>query len=137
MSGNVETIDFGKERREMARMLGRLLDRVEARDADIIANPVKYWKQAAEKIAALQRFVEELDDALRIPLDPVDLDWNATPTLRPQGVMVPREDWDRWRRMEARFRRGPDEPPRVGGGNPCDTDAQEDAPGVQKPDREP
>lgn len=107
MSENVERVDFGKEKRELARMMGRLLGFVEQRDADIIADPVKYWKMAMEQASAFKRHIEDVEEALRYPCEVMVTD--AAPELvRPEmPVMVTREDYDRMRRVEAVVRRGP------------------------------
>lgn len=106
MSENVEKVDFGKEKREVARMMGRLLGIVEQRDADIIADPVKYWKMVMAQAGAFKRHIDEIEEAGRYPLLDCMVS-DGTPTLMPRPVMVGRADFDRWRAMEEVIRRGP------------------------------
>lgn len=94
-------VDFGKERVEAARMMTRLLGMVEAQEADIIANPVKYWKIAAEEISRLRTAIRDAQDARRIPLDLSPPDERGPPAIGPAPLMVPREQWDALKRMEA------------------------------------
>ncbi|PHR91084.1 MAG: hypothetical protein COA69_13610 [Robiginitomaculum sp.] len=55
MPNNIINKDFGKTDRESARKLRELLGIIEAFEADMIANPVKYFNLARQEIESLQR----------------------------------------------------------------------------------
>jgi 3-dehydroquinate synthase class II len=65
---SVVEVDFGKERNEFARRLGKLLNMVEERDKDIGENPLKYLEMLEQKYVKVLVAVEEAKDALRPPL---------------------------------------------------------------------
>jgi hypothetical protein len=99
MEKNVQPVDFGKEQREAARKLGRLLNLVEQQEANIIADPVKYWRMAGEEISRLRLVLEEAHDALR---SPVDLWREPEPVYRPtETVTVVKSEHERLRACAA------------------------------------
>lgn len=85
---------------EGARMMAKLLGMVEAQEADIIANPVKYWKIAAQEIGRLRDAIRDAQDARRIPIDLSSPEDRGPPTLGNPPITVHREDWDALKRME-------------------------------------
>lgn len=101
---DVQHVDFGKERREFERKLGDLMGLVERQREELVKDPVKFYARAVDEIMALQQFVEEIREASRIPLQPLVMD--EVPTLGPRPMMVPREDYDRMRRVLARVDKG-------------------------------
>lgn len=59
--------DFGKERIEAARRMARLIGLIEQREADILADPVKFFDLASDKICQLREGINNARDALRQP----------------------------------------------------------------------
>lgn len=62
---SVTPIDFGKDRREAARTFSRLMGLVEAHEAAVLADPVKYLDMAGKEIGRLRHGIREARDALR------------------------------------------------------------------------
>jgi hypothetical protein len=93
--GEIIRREFGKEERDFARKLARLLDLAEQQEAEILANPMKYWRLAADKIFRLQRQVLAAQEALRPRL----LSYKMEPAqLAPhilETVVVPKDRWER------------------------------------------
>lgn len=59
--------DFGKERTESARRMARLIGLIEQREADILADPVKFFNLASDKICQLREGIDNARNALRQP----------------------------------------------------------------------
>lgn len=83
-------------------MLGRLLGIAEAMDADMLANPKKYYDRAVTEIIRLRTVLEEANEALRVPLHDV---WSPPPDVPPpfepmQVVSVMKDEWERLKRVE-------------------------------------
>ena len=97
---NVVPVDFGKEDREAAARFARLFDMVQARNADILANPKKYLDQASEEICRLRRFIEEARDALRIEIDLSPYPTEVT-FARVETIVVDPDEWRRHKRAAA------------------------------------
>ena len=83
--------DFGKERTEAARMMARLLGLLDKREADILADPVKFFNQAGERIGQMQQGIKDARDALRIKLD-----YEPSDDHKIIGSLyVPADEWER------------------------------------------
>jgi hypothetical protein len=95
----VVAVDFGKEQRESARRLARLLDLVVGRDEEMLANPKKYWDRAVDEIIRLRTQIETAREALRQPLSFELEAQNHCPVL--DTLTVPRDRWEALKRAEA------------------------------------
>lgn len=65
MSDDVISVNFGKEEREHARKLARLLGLLEDHHEDILRDPVKYIKMASEENAKLRDQIEQAREVWR------------------------------------------------------------------------
>lgn len=88
----VITVDFGKERRDAARTLAKLLGVLEERDADVLRDPLKYLYMASDRITLYQQTLHAARDSLRTPLsqfmgDPSRADFDT--------IRIPRCEWER------------------------------------------
>lgn len=92
--------DFGKEAREHAARLGRLLGIVEEYHADILRNPLPHIQAAGAEIARLHIALDAALDALRKPFSYfAPLDTPAPP--EDFSIMVLRDEWEALKRMKA------------------------------------
>lgn len=83
--GEIISHDFGKDDREHARRLAKLLQLLKERDEDLLGNPGKYFALASEKLAEQERMLRALSDAIKIP-------WSVSPqplTNEPPDFMLP------------------------------------------------
>jgi len=98
---DVITVEFGKEDREHVRRFSRLMGIVEAHEADVLADPIKHLRMAAEYIALMRRQIEDAKDAER-SAHTVKLITGDEP-IKPSGleevVRVPTRDWEALQEM--------------------------------------
>jgi hypothetical protein len=106
MSGNVLHGEFGKEARESARRLARLLGLIEQNESAMLADPRRFMDMASERIYRLQCQIERAQDALRSPLlfaaegEPVSYS-------EPAVMRVYRDEYERLRAAAAIIRGEP------------------------------
>lgn len=88
--------NFGKEDREHAQRLARLLGLFAGNDADILANPGKYLAMASRRLAEHERFINQLYDALHLPWAPSGEPFSEVlaPSLPPPAMQIDRRDYE-------------------------------------------
>ena len=103
---NVVCVDFGREDRESARKLARLLSLVADRDADILANPKKYLDAAHDEIGRLRGILLRLNEAFDPPTMRVSFaSQDHVPQYEPfRTVTITQDDYDRFKAVEAIMR---------------------------------
>lgn len=94
--------DFGKGPRESARALAKLLNLIEAQDADLLANPKKYFDWAASEICTLRQGIRAAASALNIRLN-----WETDEPMTPsrETVVLTKDEYDRLKHCELLVRR--------------------------------
>lgn len=102
--GDVIKPDFGKEAREFARGLARLLKLVDEREQDILDNPSKYIDLASRRLAEQEVFIHKLWEALRLPwLVSMPSPWINQPPrmIEPDLVRIDRRDYEAFQAVKA------------------------------------
>lgn len=107
---SVVAVDFGKAQREAARRLARLLKLLEDRDAEMIADPVKFFEMASDKIVELEYFIRSLEEvyAEATSLDPVAAVSTEPPTMNDiRTIVIDRREYDALKLIEHMLRDRP------------------------------
>jgi hypothetical protein len=100
---NIVPVDFGKDQRESARKLARLLGLVEQRERELLANPKPFLDRAYEEVLRLQLVLKRAHDALQPPA-PVEITTEPPSFMALDVVSIPRDEYDRLRAMAAVIR---------------------------------
>lgn len=104
---DVEHVDFGKERRDLERMMGRLLGLAEKQREELRRDPVRYYRRAVDEITALKQYVEDIENAAHYALGAALTEVIPVPLAPSQPVMLHAEDYARYERVMAIVERGP------------------------------
>lgn len=102
-AGEVVEIDFGKGDRDGSRMLARFFGLAGDQEADLLANPRKYYAQAVDEILRLQTILRNAEEALHGPASAHHFDSTVKRTL-PRTITVPAEEWRRLKEVERHIR---------------------------------
>ncbi|BBB99419.1 hypothetical protein [Bradyrhizobium phage ppBeUSDA76-2] len=104
--GEIIDHDFGKDDREHARRLAKLLRIVKETEQDLLANPGKYFDMASKKIAEQELLLRALSDAIRkswmVKLDDPSL---GPPTYQqPDMLRIDRRDYEAYQAIKEMLR---------------------------------
>lgn len=98
--GEVISQDFGKEDREHAKRLARLLNLVAERDADLLANPGKYFAMACDRLAESEQFFRSLQEVLwsrrPVTMEPASLRYTEI-----EVMTVDRRDYEAFEKLRS------------------------------------
>ena len=102
-SGNIVPVDFGLQANEMKRRFARLLNLAERQREDMELNPFPYLEAAGERMAEMQREMQNAYDGLR-HCRPVfrisEHDQLRQQVMRAPDVRITHEDYERLKRLE-------------------------------------
>jgi hypothetical protein len=103
--GEIIDHDFGKEDREHARRLAKLLRLVDETEKDLLANPGKYFDMASKKIAEQELLLRALSDAIRtawmVKLEPS----HEPPAYLPPDILrIDRRDYEAYQTIKELLR---------------------------------
>lgn len=94
----VVPVDFGLQKREVGRMLARLIGIAEEHEAAVMADPVRFWKLAQMEMQKLVDDVRAAQDALYDETLVRVAQISDTPPPLPRCVMVDEAEYMRWRK---------------------------------------
>lgn len=104
--GEIIDHDFGKDDREHARRLAKLLRLVEETEKDLLANPGKYFDLASKKIAEQELLLRALSDAIRSSwMVRLDAPGREPPSYQPPDVLrIDRRDYEAYQTIKKMLR---------------------------------
>lgn len=94
--GEIVKHDFGKDDREHARRLKRLLNLLKEQDEDLLADPGKYFAMASERLAEQARFIHAVSDAVQLPwmVKSTYVDFEPPHQMEIDTMIVDRRDYE-------------------------------------------